>query len=534
MKLDRASSSHQSRVAPPLLLLAIVACGGAPHTITSPQPLAPRAIPHSVIPAPATAMIASTDSFTVDTATSVVVDAGASEETARIGQYLVDLLAVRTLREVRRLSPDSNAGALSIHLRLEPQRAALGAEGYELTITRDRVSLIAREPAGLFHGVQTIRQLLPTVVEYRAAQPRRLRMPAGQVIDAPRYAWRGAMLDVSRHFLPAEDVKRFIDILAYYKMNRLHLHLSDDQGWRIEIRSRPNLTLYGASTQVGGGTGGFYTQETYADLVAYAEARYVTIVPEIDMPGHTNAALASYAELNCSGISPPLYTGTSVGFSTLCVGDERTYQFVDDVVREIAALTPGPWFHIGGDEVSKLTPVEYRDFIERVQTIVTRYGKHVVGWGDIAPANLLRTAIVQQWSAESVAPHVARGGSVVVSTAKRAYLDMKYDATTLLGLRWAGLVEVRDAYDWNPAIVAGVPDSAVLGVEAPLWSETLEKRADFEFMALPRLAAVAEVAWSPVTARGWEAFRERLGTHGPRLAALGVNFYRSPQIPWRP
>ena len=526
-------SFHPMRIATPLALLALAACGGVPHTTTAPQPTAPRAISQSVIPAPASVLIAPTDSFTVDTATTVVVDADAKSETARIGQYLVDLLAIRTLREVRRLSADSNAGARSMHLRLDPQSEALGAEGYELTITRDRVSLVARDAAGLFHGVQTIRQLLPTVVEYRAAIPRRLRMPAGHILDVPHYAWRGAMLDVARHFLPADDIKRFIDLLAYYKMNRLHLHLSDDQGWRIEIRSRPNLTILGSSTQVGGGAGGFYTQEAYADLIAYAEARYVTIVPEIDMPGHTNAALASYPELNCSGVAPPLYTGTSVGFSTLCVGDERTYQFIDDVVREISALTPGPYFHIGGDEVSKLTPAEYRGFIERAQTIVTRYGKHVVGWGDIAPANLLKTAIVQQWSAESVAPHVARGGGVIVSTAKKAYLDMKYDAATLLGLRWAGLIDVRDAYDWNPAVVAGVPESAVLGVEAPLWSETVDKRTDFEFMAFPRLAAVAELAWSPAAARNWDAFRERLGAHGPRLAALGVNFYRSPQVPWK-
>ncbi len=429
--------------------------------------------------------------------------------------------------------PVHNRAHTAILLHLDQRNDSLGAEGYALTITRDRVTLVARDAAGLFHGVQTIRQLLPTVVEYHAAVPRRMRMPAAHIVDAPRYAWRGAMLDVARHFLPAEDVKRFIDILAYYKMNRLHLHLADDQGWRIEIRSRPNLTVVGSSTQVGGGAGGFYSQEAYADLVAYAEARFVTIVPEIDMPGHINAALASYPELNCGGVAPPLYTGTSVGFSVLCVGDDRTYQFVDDIVREISALTPGAWFHIGGDEVSKLTPAEYRGFVERVQAIVAKNGKLMVGWGDIAPANLLSTAVVQQWSAESVAPHVARGGMVIVSTAKKAYLDMKYDAATLLGLRWAGLVEVRDAYDWNPSTVAGVPDSAVLGVEAPLWSETLEKRADFEFMALPRLAAVAEVGWSPVTARGWEAFRERLAAHGPRLAALGVNFYRSPQIPWK-
>jgi len=214
---------------------------------------------------------------------------------------------------------------------------------------------VARTPAGLFYGVQTLRQLLPAAVEYSAAFPRPMRLPAARVVDAPRFAWRGAMLDVARHFIEAAEVKRFVDLMALYKLNRLHLHLSDDQGWRLEIRSRPNLTRHGGSTEVGGGPGGFYTQEQYADLVRYAQERFVTIVPEIDMPGHTNAALASYPELNCNGVAPALYTGTEVGFSALCVESEATYRWIDDVVREIAALTPGAYFHIGGEEGERLT-----------------------------------------------------------------------------------------------------------------------------------------------------------------------------------
>ena len=307
---------------------------------------------------------------------------------------------------------------------------------------------------------------MPVAVEHGAAIGRRLSIAGARVRDVPRYEWRGMMLDVSRHFLPIEDVRRFIDYLALYKLNRLHLHLSDDQGWRIEIKSWPNLTKHGGSTEVGGGPGGFYTQEEFKELVAYATANYVTIVPEIDMPGHTNAALASYAELNCDGKAPALYTGTRVGFSTFCSERDTVYAFIDDVVREIGALVPTPYFHMGGDEVEKLTNEQYRGFVERVQGIVERHGKRMIGWGDIAPARLSPNAILQHWRNDQAQLHVARGGKVILSPSSRMYLDMKYDSTTVLGLKWAGLISLRHAYDWEPATFRqAIPDSAILGVE---------------------------------------------------------------------
>jgi hexosaminidase len=334
--------------------------------------------------------------------------------------------------------------------------------------------------------------------------------------------------------LPLEDVKRFIDYLAFYKLNRLHLHLSDDQGWRIEIKSWPNLTRHGGSTEVGGGEGGFYTQEQFADLVAYATAHHVTIVPEIDMPGHTNAALASYAELNCDDKAPSLYTGTRVGFSTFCVERDTVYAFIDDVVREIGELVPTPYFHVGGDEVEKLTDEQYRRFIERVEGIVQRNGKRMIGWGEIAPAALTPTTILHHWKKDESQLHTARGGKVILSPSSRVYLDMKYDSTTVLGLTWAALISVRHAYDWEPSTFSqGIPEDAILGVEGPLWSETVERREDYEYLAFPRLLAVAELGWSPREARGWNGFRQRLGVHGARLAALGVNFYRAPEIDWK-
>ena len=508
------------------------ACGRARPT-TTPTPAAAARPMHTVVPVPSSIQITPADTFTIDTTTTVVVVAGGGFAAEGIAAYLATMLGGPLAKAPRTLSGDEPAPPRSIQLALDTAKTALGLEGYELVVTRDGVTLVAARPNGLFYGVQTIRQLLPWSIEHRGAMNRRLLLPGARIADAPRFAWRGAMLDVSRHFIDAEAVKRYIDLMALYKLNRLHLHLADDQGWRIEIASRPNLATHGGSTQVGGGPGGYYTKAQFADIVAYATSRFITVVPEIDMPGHTNAALASYAELNCDGVARPLYTGTNVGFSTFCVEKDSVYAFINDVVREIAAQVPTPYFHMGGDEVEKLTHDQYRRFVERVEGIITANGKQMIGWGEIAPANLKPTTIVQHWRRDSAAIHVARGGKVILSPSPRTYLDMKYDSTTVLGLRWAGLIEVRDAYDWNPAtLLPEVPETALLGVEAPLWAETLVKLEDYQFMAFPRLAAVAELAWSPQGAREWDAFRVRLGHQGPRLSALGVNFYRSAQVPW--
>jgi hexosaminidase len=318
-----------------------------------------------------------------------------------------------------------------------------------------------------------------------------------------------------------------------YKLNVFHLHLSDDQGWRIEIKSRPKLASVGGSTQVGGGPGGFYSQADYAEIVRYAQERYVTIVPEIDMPGHTNAALVAYPELSCSVRPTALYTGTDVGWSTFCVDKEETYALVNDIVREIAAITPGAYFHVGGDEVEALTPEQYARFLVRVQDIVARHGKQTIGWEEIAKARLRPTTLVQPWKSDSAGPATQQGVKVVLSPSPRMYMDMKYTPSTELGLQWAGLIEVRDAYDWDPATyMKGATERDILGIEAPLWSETLRNITAAQYLAMPRLPAVAEVAWTPQAARQWDSFRVRLAAHAPRWNLLGVNYYRSPQIPW--
>ena len=491
-------------------------------------------MPH-LIPLPVRVESAPGEGFIITSATSIKVTPG-RDGTEEAGRFLSHLIGIAAGPEPLHVGQTAG-GANVIDLQLGDVSLP-GEDAYELEVNAARALVKGRTAAGVFHGLQTLRQLLPPFVEYealRADKNRPLRIPPVRIADSPRFPWRGAMLDVARHFMPADEVKRYVDLMALHKLNRLHLHLADDQGWRLEIKSWPKLTSHGGSTEVGGGQGGFYTQAQYADIVEYAGARFITVVPEIDMPGHTNAALASYPELNCNGVAPPLFTGIEVGFSALCVDKDVTYQFIEDVVREIAALTPGAYFHIGGDEVKTLTAQQYTRFIERVQKIVQSHGKQMIGWDEISPAALLPTTIVQHWRPKTTpADAVEKGAKVILSPAERVYLDMKYDASTPIGLTWAAQIEVRDAYDWEPsASVAGVPETALLGVEAPLWTETVANIRDAEFMAYPRLAAVAEVAWSRADRRRWEDFRVRLGAQAARWEALGINFYRSPQIPWQ-
>jgi hexosaminidase len=357
------------------------------------------------------------------------------------------------------------------------------------------------------------------------------------VVDHPRFAYRGAMLDVARHFFTVDQVKRYIDEVAAYKINYLHLHLSDDQGWRIEIDGWPALTGIGASTAVGGGAGGFYTQDDYRAIVAYAASRFITVVPEIDMPGHTNAALSAYPELTCDGKAPAPYTGIEVGFSSFCVSKPRVRDFIDDVFAQLAALTPGPYLHIGGDE-SKATPEDdYARFVEMAQQVVADHGKTVIGWHEIASGKLLPSTVVQFWDPTSESPIVTRaaaaGAKVIMSPANHAYLDMKYDSSTRLGLQWAGLVDVKAAYDWDPgAYLPGVDDDAVLGVEAPLWTETITSSDDIDYMVFPRLPAIAELGWSPRATHDVAAFERRLAAQAPHWDARGVRFFRTPEISW--
>ncbi|GAA3801527.1 family 20 glycosylhydrolase [Sphaerisporangium flaviroseum] len=518
----------------------LLAAGAGLVLVTEASPAAAASSMNDLLPAPVSVTPTPGTVYTLRPGAGVFTEAG-SAAAANVGAYLAAILRRSTGYALPVAPAPAGAPASGISLLLAGADSSVGTQGYQLDVTAGTVVIRARTANGLFNGVQTLRQLLPAEIESATVRPGPWTVPGGRVVDHPRFAYRGAMLDVARHFHPPATVKRYIDRIALYKVNHLHLHLSDDQGWRIVIDGWPRLATYGGSTQVGGGAGGYYTKAQYQDIVAYAAQRYVTIVPEIDMPGHTNAALASYAELNCDGVAPPLYTGTDVGFSSLCTTKENTYSFVGGVLSELAAMTPGPYLHIGGDEAAATSPTQYAAFTNRVQPLVTGAGKTVMGWHQLGASAVQHSPgrVVQYWglttSDSLVTSAVSRGARVVMSPADRAYLDMKYNAQTPLGLDWAGHIEVRKAYGWDPgSYLSGVPASAVLGVEAPLWSETIVTEDHIEYMAFPRLPAIAELGWSPWATHDWNAFRLRLGAQGPRWTVMGIGFYRSPQVPWSP
>lgn len=501
----------------------------------------------SIIPKPVSAtMTGGTFSLTGDT--KILVN-GSSKEAADVAGFLVEKLKPATGFDFQVSPGEETARKGAIFLTLEGADTDLGAEGYELTVEEDGVKIVAMTPAGLFWGVQTLRQLLPEAIEQSGAVAHGAwEVATGTIKDSPEYGWRGSMLDVARHFFSVEDVKHYIDMISLYKINTLHLHLSDDQGWRIQIDSWPNLTQVGSRNSVGGGKGGFYTKEQYAVIVDYAARHFITIIPEIDMPGHINAALVSYRELlpgpairrepggpEANKPTPGVvHTGIEVGFSTLDIKKDVTFKFVNDVVRELAEMTPGPYLHIGGDEAAVTKKPDYIAFINRFKEIVKANNKKMIGWEEIAQADIDSTIIVQYWSSKEHAREAAeKGAKMIFSPAQKVYLDMQYDSTTKLGLHWAAYIEVDSSYMWDPATFThDIGRDQILGVEAPLWSETLVTMDDVEYMLFPRLPGVAEVGWTAAGDRDWNEYKTRLANHSKRWEVMDINFYRSPKVAW--
>lgn len=430
--------------------------------------------------------------------------------------------------------------------------AAPSPEGYSLQVTADSILLLAPTDAGLFYGAQTLRQL--------AAQ-----QPGGitpvDIADFPRYTYRGFMLDVARHFHPVSTVKAVIDRMALLKLNHLHLHLTDDQGWRIEIRSRPKLTELAAQSEVGGGPGGFYTQDDYREIVSYAAERFITVVPEFDMPGHTHAVSLAYPELieqpalvpivveqaEELGLSLPVfgepYTDYVVGHSSLKTASPEVDAFVADVVREIAELTPGPYLHIGGDECHGTPKDAFLGFVARAARITAATGKTLIGWHEMgACRDLPEDTVGQFWgltdddgsASVPTRTFAELGGQVILSPADAIYVDHKYAADDPIGLVWAnGPTTVADSYNWEPdELIDGIEGPAILGLEAALWTETVESLAHIDWLMLPRTAAAAAKAWSPRGASEWESFRARVGAQAPLWRGEGIGFFESPEIDW--
>ncbi|UZN04261.1 family 20 glycosylhydrolase [Cellulomonas sp. S1-8] len=482
----------------------------------------------AVVPAPLVVQPLPLQPFVITRSTIVVVDA--DDDLMPIAVLTADLLGRVTGRAVEIRYAELDAAGV-VRMRLVEDLPP-GPETYRVVVGAGRVRLEARTTEGLVHAVVTLRQLV------RERPDGGVEIDAVRIEDSPRYPWRGLSVDVARHFVSVPDLKVVIGLMGHYKLNVLHLHLTDDQAWRLDLPSRPELVRRSSAHSVDGDPGGHYSAADWDEILAYARARAIRVVPEIDVPGHVNAALHAYRELNPDGEPAAEYLGIDVGFSRLSDDLPATHEFLADVFGDLADMTPGGYLHIGGDEVLTMGHEEYERLVRAASAAVTAHGKRVVAWQEVASVpDLPEGTVVQYWDTRvDPAPFVAAardGAQILLSPGSRVYLDMKYTPDFPLGLQWAGCVDLRDAYDWEPAdLVAGLPPEAVIGVEAALWTETLRTLEDLTTMLLPRLAAVAEVAWSAPGRRDYDDFAARLRRHGRHWDRMGLVWHRSAQGTW--
>jgi hexosaminidase len=465
----------------------------------------------------------------------------------------------------------SSAGNISLSLIND---ALLGDEGYKLEVNENTVSLSANKPAGLFYGMQTIIQLLPKQIESASAVNNiSWTISTVSITDYPRFAWRGLLFDVSRHFFTKDQVKEFIDNMVKYKYNVLHMHLTDDQGWRIEIKSYPNLTKVGAWRPERKGAwgnlpaiepdpnepktyGGFYTQDDIRELVQYAKDRFVTILPEIDVPAHSMAAIASYPELSCT---PGTYQvnaseefqiwdkngNRSLIDNTLCPANEKVYEFLDKVFTEVAQLFPCKYIHVGGDEAAKnfweqsdavkdlmqregLKNVEEVQsyFMKRVEKIVESKGKKMIGWDEILEGGLAPDATVMSWRGTEGGIEAAKQGHhVIMAPLQYTYVDLMQGDAYVEPPEF-GTVLLDQAYKFDP-VPKGVDPNLILGGEATLWSEHTTNMRAAGYLLWPRSMAIAESVWSPAANKNWADFVKRVENQFERLDEAHINYSRS-------
>ena len=565
--LNRIRMTPTLRRLPAVLLAAAVALTSACSRRAPVERPGPAPQRYRVVPWPQR-VDARPGAFTVNAGTRLVLSDPASPELRAVAAFLSDYIrsAVGAKVSVSDSSDSlAQAGRNAIALQLRAD-AAVPAEGYRLSVTPDSVTLTASKPAGLFHGVQTLRQLLPVRGEGGSA------IPAVEIEDAPRFAYRGMHLDVGRHFFPASFVKRYVDLLAMYKFNTFHWHLTEDQGWRIQIKRYPRLTEVGGcrkETQVakhrdpfvGDGTRycGYYTQDEVRDVVAYAAARHVTILPEIEMPGHSVAAITAYPELGCRATAPEVRTKWGISDDILCPTEE-TFAFLEGVLTEVMELFPGERIHIGGDEAPKQAWQEspaaqavirregLKDehelqsyFVRRIEKFLNAHGRRLVGWDEIVEGGLSPTATVMYWrdrpdagvgvqgGIDPARVAVKQGNSVIMTPNQTLYFDRYQADSAGEPLAIGGLATLRQVYDYDPIPSDFGPEEAkrVLGAQANVWTEYMATPEHVEYMVLPRMIALAEVVWSPREARDWDSFTRRLPAQLKRLDALGVK-YRAP------
>ncbi|AUG77502.1 Beta-N-acetylhexosaminidase [Kitasatospora sp. MMS16-BH015] len=515
-----------------------------------------------LLPAPLAAQYAEGEALPLGPATTLTAGPG----TEAVAAWLRAALTAATGLPLPPGAPEGSG----IVLALDP---VLAAEEYRLTVREGRATIAGGTSAGVFWGAQTLRQLLGPEALRRAPLRREgWALPVGEVRDAPRFGWRGVLLDVSRHFLPKADVLRFLDLMAAHKLNVLHLHLTDDQGWRIEIRRHPRLTEAGAwreRSMVGFRAadrrddqphGGYYTQDDLREIVAYAADRQITVVPEIDLPGHAQAAICAYPELGNTDVVDTaalgVWTDWGINPNVLNVS-EATLRFFEEVLEEVLELFPSEFVHLGGDECPKdqwkaspaaqarIAELGLKDeeelqswFIRHFDGWLAARGRRLIGWDEILEGGLAEGAAVSSWRGYEGGIAAAKAGhDVVMCPEQHVYLDHRQAAGEEEPIPVGYVRTLEDVYRFEPVPpeLAGTPAAAhVIGTQANLWTEFMNDARDVDYRAFPRLAAFAEVAWSDLprepAARDWAGFAGRMATHYRRLDALGVE-YRHPDGP---
>ncbi len=525
-----------------MALLCMAACAAATGNI-------------SLVPAPVS--LEETGRGFALTAETRIVFTGSGADAARTAELLAEALRPATGLPLPVVAGDETAVNAVV---LQISSTDLGDEAYRLEVSGERVVITADSGAGLFYGTQTLRQLLPhAVFGATPANGAEWAVPGVRILDTPRFGWRGLLVDTARHFMPMDSLKKFVDVMALHKMNRLHLHLTDDQGWRVEIKKYPRLTEVGAwraETVVGHALkkpmkfdgkphGGFYTQEELRGLVEYAAARHIMLVPEIEMPGHAQAAIAAYPELG--NVSEPLQVLTYWGVNENIFNvEDSTILFLQDVLGEVMEIFPGPYIHIGGDEAVKpqweagaavqnrMRELGLKDeaemqawFIAQMSAFVKSKGRTLIGWDEILDGGLGPDAVVMAWRGIDKGVQAAKAGNrVIMAPTKHTYLDYYQGRAKNEPLSIGGNLPLEKVYEFDPMPEGLTPEEGarILGAQGQLWSEYIPTPEHMEYMAFPRACALAEAAWTPQEQRDFGEFKARLRGHLPRLDSLGVRY----------
>ncbi len=508
---------------------------------------------YQVIPLPAEISLSEAPGFRLTDATVIAYPAG-DEPMKKNAEFLAGYISQLTGNDVKVTDQAADKDVIVLSTGLENENP----EAYRMDVSADRITIDGASPAGVFYGIQTLRKSIPD------AGKQNVTFPAAVITDAPAFGYRGVHLDVSRHFFPADSVKTFIDMLALHNLNRLHWHLTDDQGWRIEIKSRPELTELGSQrggTVIGHNSGvydsipygGFYTQDEVLDIIRYAADRHITIVPEIDMPGHMLGALKAYPELGCTGGPYEVWQQWGVSEDVLCAGNDSTYKFLDDVFGEIIELFPSEYIHLGGDECpktswkncpkcqarikelglkadSKHTAEEklQSHVVGHVNEFLKQHGRKAIGWDEILEGGAADGATIMSWRGEAGGIEAARQGHDVIMTPNSYFyfdyyqaLDTKNEPDAI-----GGYVPVEKVYSYNPMPTELTPEEAkhIIGVQANIWTEYMPTFSQVEYMAMPRVAALSEVQWNSVNRKDYQDFAGRLPQLINQYKVNGYNY----------